>query len=880
MTYTIRTERTGDQVLHHLPDTIQTFSNSSKKTVSSLIQNIKADKTQIANLIENIKTFDTTANYTPALALRYSPMNLEAIIEFFRDSSLRVGQFFSASSSISNVANSMVSIFSSEIQKIENDIKILETFINNYQYISGEDDLFNFNYVENFDNDLNSYKQDSTNIVLYDRDGSTFAQNGNYKIDNTINKMSIDNGISFVNMINNISNINYTNNYSNFITTDTGFSPVMNESPLRDWTVTVKSPYVITSKLPSLSRYLNYDYSYITGAQAQVVMTFVNATEMDLVRISPSDTEEMQLLQVIVESTNPTASTQTGSVSGSTIETPVLDSPLLINKTVDILFPKCRVNKITFIFNQPKYIRSDNIANVHETNSKYIHSVVKGIRDSKSLNPSKMQDLVYFYFKNSTSILNSRKNKKQYEEVYSYRYPSNEEVNPDSVFDNLVKFGEKRKEDFVNSGNNNIISNIVQTIVQYSIDARSNLFNNNIYKPNRSDDFSNQSRGMMSDGIVPLKNDRENYEFIFQKEDPEIPGITSYDLTSYLNSKEITSSYEYTFSIKNISFGVSTSSISNKACYISKKIETDGSPLGLKGIVNIIKERQNLSYNGYDLIEPGSAELSICLQENVLSESSWIPINHSLSNSIDSEVLFFNNLKQATLRFLPLPATIRVYKNGILENPNNWTYQNNKITMINSIEALSIYVAQYNLDTSDYNQSLLDIDALLDGQNVIRSYVKNGSQGQVFQATGGGNRVQLDYTPFIEDKFSTATYSSDYGTINSFENIGYSPITVTLSDGTLAINLTNYLSNNFEKATFYSTNQVLFFQNGKQLIFNKNITTPLKVNYSYIPPSVRFRVIIRNNIPELTNGISVDNVIIKCKVNNLDPLSQKLLRLN
>ena len=103
---------------------------------------------------------------------------------------------------------------------------------------------------------------------------------------------------------------------------------------------------------------------------------------------------------------------------------------------------------------------------------------------------------------------------------------------------------------------------------------------------------------------------------------------------------------------------------------------------------------------------------------------------------------------------------------------------------------------------------------------------------------------------------------------------------MTLSDGTVAINLTNYLDNNFEKATFYPTNEVLFFQNGKQLIFNKNIMAPLTVNYSYIPPVVRFRVIIRNNIPELTNGISVDNVIIKCKVNNLDPLSQKLLRLN
>jgi hypothetical protein len=867
-------------VLQHLPDTIQTFSSSSRKTVSSLIQNIKADKTQIANLIQNIKSFDTTANYTPALALRYSPMNIEAVIEFFRDSSLRVGQFFSASSSISNVVNSMVSIFSSEIQKIENDIKILETFIDNYQYISGEDDLFNFNYVENFNNDLESYKQDSASIVQYDRDGVIFPENGNYKIDTIINKMSIDNGISFVNMINNISNINYTSNYSTFTTTDTLVGSILNESALSDWTVTTKSPYVLTSKLPSLSKYLSYDYSYITGAQAQVVMTFLNAVEMDVIRITPSDAEGMQILQVVIESTDPVASSQTGSVSGSTIETPVLDSPLLINKTVDILFPKCRVNKVTFIFNQPKYIRSENVANVHETNSKYIHSVVKGIRDSKSLNPSRMQDLVYFYFKNNTSILNSRKNKKQSEEIYSYRYPFNQQVDPNSVFDNLVKFGEKRKEEFINAGNNNVISNIVQTIVQHSIDARSNIFNNNIYKPNRSDNYSNQVANIFSDGIVPLKNDRESHELMFQKEDPEIPGITSYDLTSYLNSKEISSSYEYGFSIKNISFGATTNSATNKACFISKKIQTDGSPLGLKAIVNIIKERQNLSYAGYDLIEPGSVELSICLQENILGESSWIPLNHNLSNSMDSEVLFFNNIKQATLRFLPLAATIRVYKNGILINPNNWTYLNGKITMNDIIEPSSIYVVQYDLDTSDYNQSILDIDKILDGQNVIRAYVKNGAQGQIFQATGGGNRVQLDYIPFVESKFSTATYSSNYGTINSFENIGYSPIRVTLSDGTLAINLTNYLSNNFEKATFYTTNEVLFFQNGKQLIFNRNITTPLTVNYSYIPPSVRFRVIIRNNIPTLTNAISVDNVIIKCKVNNSDPLSQKLLRLN
>lgn len=873
-------------MLQYLPDTIQTFSSSNKKTVSSLIQNIKSDKTQISNLVQNLKSLNLGSNYTPALALRYSPMNVEAIIEFYRDSSLRVSQFFSAASSISNILESMVSIFSSEIQKVEKDIEYLETFIDNYQYISGEDDLFNFNYIENFDNDLNSYKADNSSIALVDRDNSNFSENGNYEIDNVLSKLKINNGSSFVNVIGNIKNIDYTNNYSDFTTTDTQFESLINEKLSDSWTVTAKAPYVLTSQLPGLKSYISYDYSYIRGAQSQIVLEFKNDVEMDFIRITPASTDGMQLLQVILDKTDPTPSRDTGAVNGENILFPVLNSPLTINKTIDVVFTKCRVKKIIFIFNQSKYLKTQNIPNVHETNSKYLNNIVKKIRDSKKNTPSKIQDLIYFYFKNNTDIQRNKNNAKSYTEIYSYRYPVNYSQNNQGVNEALHAAKDSDVKDKLNGiieeTNTNVITNIIQTIVMHSIDNRNNIFNNNVYRSSRSDAHSNLASSINSDGMVPLKNDIDDFDKLFQKEDPHAPGISSVDITKYLNSREISNSYEYTFSIRNISFGIHNNTTSNKACFISKKIETQGSVIGLKGIVNIVKERQNLNYTNLDLREPGSVELSVSFNENINSELNWTPLLHSINGKIDSEVLFFNNLHEATLRFKPKQATIRVYKNGMLENPNNWTYRSilNKIVYNYTPDNNSIYVTEYEVDQTDYNQSVLDVSKINENSLTVQSYSKNGKQGQVFSSTGPANKIKLEYIPYIEDKFSTATYNTNYGTINTIDNIGYSPITIVLNDGSTAINLTNYLSNSFEKANFYQTTEYLFYQNGKEIIFNRAIAESFTVKYNYIPSTLRFRAIIRNNVPQQNNGISVNSVIIKSKVKNLDPFSQKLLRLN
>ncbi len=358
-------------MLRQLPDVLQTFSSQSKRTVSSLLQSVKGDKTQISTLVQNLKNFDNNANYTPSLAINYSLMNVESVLEFFRDSSLRINEFFSAASSISNVLNSMVSIFSSEVQKLEKDISYLENFIDNYQFIVGEDDLFNFNYIENFDNNINSSINENSNIKLVDRDGVNFNENGNYKIDTVLSKMSVSTGASFINPLENIQSISNTdNNYSHYITTDTGFDLLFNEDKKDNWSVTVKAPTLLTAQMPQLSKYVTYDTSFIRGAQSVNEVNFYTPIEMDFIRIAPSDANGLQLLQVVLVKTDPLVSQASNSVQGEYVDFPVLHTPLLLNKSVDIVFEKSKVKKIIFIFNQSKYIRSENTPIKQEINSK------------------------------------------------------------------------------------------------------------------------------------------------------------------------------------------------------------------------------------------------------------------------------------------------------------------------------------------------------------------------------------------------------------------------------------------------------------------------------------------------------------------------------
>lgn len=872
-------------MLNNLPDTIFTFSTQSRKTTASLIRQIKADKTQIAALAQNLASFDGSADYSPALALRYSAMNKEAIIDFFRDSHLRTSQYFKALSSVSSVLDSMVYIFSSEILKLEKDIQYLETFIDNYQYISGEDDLFNFNYVENFDNDLASHLADNILLAKPDRDGNNFPEDGGYKVDPVISKISTSNSNSFLSVQGQIKEIKIRTNYSQYTVSETNFDAVLNEALEDAWMVDVKSPVILTSQLDSLSRYIDYDYSYIRGAQAEVVVEFEPDIEIDLLRISPNYSSGLQLLQVVLNKTDPESSLPIGAET-EYVDFPVLNAPLRIDKTVDVVFNKCRVNKVTFIFNQSEYTRSAVTASSTEQNAKLVHDLVQKIRSSRDSKYSRMQDLVYYYYRRSRNTQTAKRNARQFTDYYSFRYPIDSTEMSLGVSEKLSSLRQEEADktygEVVLNGQSNILSNIVQSTIQHSIESRNNIFNAVVFKESRKASYSSSMASMSSSALAPTVYSNDNNNLAFQKEDAIIPGIDIKSVTEYLQSREQSGLYNYSFSLKNIGFGFSLNQTNSKACFISKKIETLGNPLAIKAIANVTNERRNLNFTNYNLREPGSYELSICIKENPSLESDWIPIAPHNSPSIDSEVVFFSLNKRAKIRFAPRESTIVLYKNGIIENPSKYSYApgSNELIYNGTIDQSAVYVISYDLNFVDYSQNIIDIDRLNLGQIPVKSYASSTGPGQFFNRALVSNKVVLEYIPYVNSTLLTnAVYSNLSGTINTSANVGYSPVSIIMQDGTPAVNLTNYVANSRETAVFYSTTNYLFIQSGKEILFNRPVNQPFRVYYQYIPSVLRFRLILRNNLPNQYNGISIDNVIIKCKTKNLDPLADKLMRL-
>ena len=166
-----------------LAGSINTFLNANKENVYSLVSQMKMDKIDFNSLMSRLRTSPRLNDFTPAQIANYATLRKEPIVDLFRDSSIRIKSLYNAANANGLVLDSMVSILGSEIEKVENDIANLQLFIDNYEFISGKDDLYNSNYFEKFDNYYNDYKYDGYDLPLVDRDGLSFSQNGGGFID-------------------------------------------------------------------------------------------------------------------------------------------------------------------------------------------------------------------------------------------------------------------------------------------------------------------------------------------------------------------------------------------------------------------------------------------------------------------------------------------------------------------------------------------------------------------------------------------------------------------------------------------------------------------------------------------------------------------------
>jgi len=880
-------------MINFLPDIIKTFSDKSQQTVGSLMKNVKADKAQVAELVKNLSTFSVGADYAPVAYRIGSIIESESFVDTFRDMQIRFERYFNASNAVSVSTNSMVDIMLSQIAKIEKNVEYLENYINNYEFISGKDDLYNFSYLENFDNNLNSNEHEVEKVPYTDRGGSPFGENGNGYVDSIVSKFKIGAGVDFINPIGFIKSVKIDSNYTQYISSISDSDNLFMEKHSNVWNVSIKSPTILTSFPDSLSVYMDYDYSHMVGAKTILEIDFIKEIEMDFIRINPNEINGLQLMQVLIESSNIAerlfSSDSNVPSSGYQLKQ-LLNAPIGFKSTLDITFPMDKVKRIILILNQPLYTKATAPSSSDELNSKIIYEILKKIRKNKKNTHSTLQDIVLEYFRKSVSIDEFKKNINVHTDYYTYKYPI--ENNPiDDKQHNKFRHEENNLTILDESNllfDRSPLTNMVQNIVSQTLGMKFKLFKNTMFNDTNSV-YRGGSLGRVTSPPTGIdKNANMLGQDIFGHDDMHIiPGSNFAINGSMTSAVHDTNSYQYNFSLKNIQFGktniakYSTNSFSeNKASYISARISIAGTVLGIKAKVNLEEIDKKKNFSNLDLKEPISYELSISLKENPISEGDWYPIIPFNSSEIESEILFVDKINQtASLRFYPDEPSIKVYRNqSILNNSFYIVNKFEKTITFKSFDPKSVYIVSYTADTVNFTQNYIDASLISPKDKMLNSGSGIGNNGEFFERTYSGNMVLLKNEPYIDpEKLNSAIYSLRNGTISTSNYLGYSPVAIKFSDGTYAINLTNYIDNNFEKASFYETNEILFFQNGKNIIFNKSINLSFNIMYSYLNNFIRFRLIVRNNMDNIFSAGYIDNVVLKLKTKNMR--SNKLSKL-
>lgn len=656
----------------------------------------------------------------------------------------------------------------------------------------------------------------------------------------------------------------------------------------KTWSVSIDSPSILSGLPKDMEKYVDYDYTNIIGAKTILECELSKVIEIDAIKINPSNSYGLSLMQVCIEKmqVDPTNSSTGTNPSDNYVLEKILNNQIDLSKPFTISFAKSKVKKIIFIYNQDTYTKKQIQSSESENISRSMHSIVASLREAKKKEHNQFQDLVLSFFRKGLSINEARRNQYLYSEYYTYRYPISEAIDSTSFYNDLIN--NKGSFDYIRESripqNENKLTRMVESIVGHILGNKFNLINTTIGKDNRNLISSGRISTLSEIGFYPEFNVNNKDSFSLKLEKPIIPGLTFNSYSSATETKENINSYNYSFSIGSVEFFNTKSNKDlalaekDKAIYISSKVPVPGRVLGIKAKIKT-DDTSILTTDDINLQFKNSYELSFCLKDTPQDESDWIPIIPFGNLSIDSEVLFFDKVtKIAKLRFHPKNSSITLYENGKIVPRFRYTVNVSSSTVqYASFVEDNMYVCSYEVDNINYSQEYIDVQSIIES-TPIASYITDGVQGEYFASSGVGNAIQLSNYPYADpEKMTNAIYSPRSGTIFPDSNTRYNPVEIKLFDGSYAVNLTNYVVGDFNRTDFYDTSSILFYQNGRNIIFNKQINSPFYVLYNYINNNIRFRVVIRNNYLNSFYPGSLDNIVVKMKINNMDNFSNKIL---
>lgn len=883
-TFRIWKEILGAEMLDSLSTNIRSLSKNSQATVNGLIRSMKADKDQLSSLVSSINSFSSGGDFSSGVVAPFSVMNREILLDLFRDSFIRISRLFRVVNSTGIAVSSMIDVFTSEIEKVEKDIDLLNAFVDTYEYTSGKDDLYDFSYVEKFNDLLNSYTSEGFNFIIPDRSKEGFINgNGGY-VDSFSGLFKMGNSYQSINVIDNIKSIKIDNNYSEYISSSSNFIATFTETLKDSWSVTVKSPHILNTTLDYYSKYLNYANQIKTGAQTAVQIEFNTPVDCDSIRITPNDGRDLFLSQIVLF-TDEFFSQSNNIASGSSEEIKpyklVLENPVSLYSMSEIPFNRSSISKIILIFNQVSYVRSRLVPTKSEVNSKILQDFINYKSEERLDAFSESQDVVYKFLKERTDISRIRKSNSVNYSYYSSSFPNTLKRYVTKMSDRLRMAGGSDK--FVESGvyGSPVFMDLVKSMAS-SLDRGNKVFDSYNYIDSSVSVGSNNPMGSSS-FMISRNSNTIDYRNIEYSAPIKMYGISG--VYRALSSIESADAYEYLMSIQSVEFLASDNRQVDKAVFVSKKLPVNAHIEAIKASARIYNNDSEI-LKTLDIPSSISYELSVSNVEIPELEKDWQPLAFSDQSSIQTEVLFpDSSTYTSTLRFRPILDTVVLYADGIICDPSKYYYNSisNSVTINETFfnsRPNSIYVVSYDLNTKEYSPNVIDFVKNNSFKETIRRYQDSDGFGQKFTGPFYSRTIILDYAPYVRpSSLISRTYSQTYGTVFSQGLYGnsYKPVTIIFEDGMYAVDITNY-TDTAQRVSFFASTSPLFMVNGNQIVFDRQINQNFIVDYEYIPYNLRFRFVLRKNLKNIDSLASIDSLLIKAKTSSSNPFYDKLVK--
>lgn len=877
-------------MLNNLGNYISSFGSNTRKNINSVLKKSSLEKEELGRMIAGLSSFTSAADYIPVFVSPLSILQREALIDLFRDTELRVKSLYSVSSTLSVLSSSMENIFGGELKKLENDIAYLSGYINNYSFISGEEDLYNVNFVENFDNDQNSYQYDLQTISsIPDRNNITFLNSEKSYVDSFTGSLKFSSNKE-ENIItiedSNIESISFDSNFAQqFISSDTGIRNVISGNSNNSWNITVKSPSIINESIFSQDKYKSYINTLQgSGIEVAVKVVLKSAVNASRIRIAPNIGEGLYVTQLIVQGTE---SNTNNSNSQENNYVGIISDSIYSEKNIDIDFPPQNVKSFIIFFKQKKYNRIKIPAQQSEVNAKLVNHLVKKMRLERKKNHDILQDYVIDFFLKDYSRDLVLKNKEIYSYNYMKYYPIINKTSQMSILG--IEKTTQALEDVDNYNrfkNSDLINSMVFSLVAFSLGSKMRSLNPGVYIESNLRSTIKGIDSYSSGGIIPVGDSNmseNNAHFVNETNSP----FTKNDAIQAMNNVQETNLYEYMLSIRNISLMSVTNAASNlnskRSYYVSKRLPLDNRPMYVK----CLTERLNTtaSRSSLDLPDPTSIEVSVSVVDSPSLEQHWKPILPYNLTNVPSELLVFNtSTRTALFRFAPLQESVILYKNGTQIPSTDFNVSGMSVT-VTPFDQQAVYVAKYtplNLKTS---KEINLYSGNLASPTLVSSSTM-GQSGEYFSTVNYDLSVQLSSNPYIDRvKFQNAQYNIYTGTVTSantsfgnFDYSNYSPVKVMFDDGSTAINITNYLLNDNQVPSFpQDSNEFYFVHYDKTIIFNKKPTQSFRVLYNYIQDSFRYRVVFRS-LNQTSENYSLDRIIFKFSCEKENVIENKFIR--